>query len=73
MDGDIKMMYKESYEQLDSLEAIIEKVKKDINIARFINPDRIEAIIRASEEVINKRYEDLTDRELQEINKRIKG
>ena len=67
------MTYKESYEQLDSLEAIIEKVKKDINIARFINPDRIEVIIKRAEEVINERYEDLTARELQEINKRIKG
>ena len=67
------MTYKESYQQLGSLEEIIEKVKKDINVARFINPDRIEVIIKRAEEVINERYEDLTNKELEEINKRIKS
>jgi hypothetical protein len=43
--GDIKMTYKESYQQLGSLEEIIEEAKRDINIAGFINLDRIEVIV----------------------------
>ncbi len=50
------MTYEESYMQCKTLKELEEKVKKDVNIARMINPDRLTVIKTISEKVANLKF-----------------
>ena len=50
------MTYKESYLELNSEEEILKKVKHDVEIALFINPDRVKIIKQHAEEAIAEKF-----------------
>ena len=53
------MTYKEYYMQCESLESLLEKVEKDIVWAKMFNPNRINVIDKAAEEVISIKFTEL--------------
>ena len=52
------MTYKESYMKCETLEDLIKEVKSDIATAYIINPDKIQVIKKASQEVANLKFKD---------------
>ena len=52
------MTYKESYEKCETLEELKRELESDIATAYIINPDRLEVIKKAAEEVANRKFKD---------------
>ena len=48
--------YKESYEELNTLEEIEKEVNSDIATAYIINPDRVAVIIKSADEVLKEKF-----------------
>jgi len=61
------MTYKESYMCNNTLEELLEEVEDDITIALLVNPDRVEIIKKAAQEVIDLRFNDERELELIEV------
>lgn len=59
------MTYKESYMKCETLEDLIKEVKSDIATAYIINPDKIQVIKKASEEVANLKFK---DKDIEKLN-----
>ena len=52
------MTYKESYMKCETLEDLMKEDKSDIATAYIINPDKIQVIKKAFEEVANLKFKD---------------
>jgi flagellar biosynthesis/type III secretory pathway protein FliH len=51
----------------NTLEELLEEVEDDITIALLVNPDRVEIIKKAAQEVIDLRFNDERELELIEV------